>query len=216
MKKILLVGALTLATGLSYSQTIIPKAGLVVSSFLGKDKLQEDRSTVGFTAGVGFNMPVGDGGFSVQTELNYIQKGSEAEYVAERSHDKLTLGYLEIPLLAKITFGDFPSEFYVNFGPSFGFGLGGKYKKEGGLYPESQKVKFGEGDDPDKYYVENGLDVGVQLGMGLIILERVMVDVRYGLGVTNIYKDYKITNSAFQLTVGSPLSLGGGRGGRRR
>jgi hypothetical protein len=218
MKRILLAGAMALAAGLSYSQTtIIPKAGLTLASIVGKDKNNEDKSKIGFTVGAGFNLPVGDGKFSVQPEINYIQKGSQADYVAAKATDKLTLGYLEVPILAKITFGEYPSEFYINFGPSFGYGLGGKYKMKGGTDPESSKVKFGgDGEDLDEFYIENAMDIGVQVGAGLLILERVMIDLRYGMGVTSLYKDYDMKNSVLQFTVGSPLSIGGGGGGRGR
>ncbi|MBT1710183.1 outer membrane beta-barrel protein [Fulvivirgaceae bacterium PWU5] len=212
MKKFLLIGAMALTAGFSYGQTIIPKAGITLSTFGGDDAGDDTKSKIGFTLGAGLNLPLGDGMFSLQPELNYVQKGAKAEYVDEDFNEdvteKLTLGYLEIPVLVKVTFGE-ATKFYVNAGPSVGFGLGGKYKVEVGDESEDVDVKFGDGDDEDKYYIEKGTDIGLQLGAGVIVAEKVMIDIRYGLGLTDLYDDVSMKNNVFQFTVGIPLSIGG-------
>jgi opacity protein-like surface antigen len=208
MKKIVLIGALALAAGFSYGQTIIPKAGITLSTFGGDDAGDDTKSKLGFTIGAGLNLPLGDGMFSLQPELNYVQKGAKAEYDDQDRTDKLTLGYLEVPVLVKVTFGE-ATKFYVNAGPSVGFGLGGKYKVEIGDDSDDIDVKFGDGDDEDKYYVEKGTDIGFQLGAGVIVAEKVMIDVRYGLGLTDLYDDESMKNNVLQFTVGIPLSIGG-------
>lgn len=199
---------MALSAGFSYGQTIIPKAGITFSTFGGDDAGDDTKSKLGFTIGAGLNTPLGDGMFSLQPELNYVQKGAKAEYDNQDRTDKLTLGYLEVPVLVKVTFGE-ATKFYVNAGPSVGFGLGGKYKVEIGDNSEDVDVKFGDGDDEDKYYVEKGTDIGFQLGAGVIVAEKVMIDVRYGLGLTDLYDDTSMKNNVLQFTVGIPLSIGG-------
>ncbi len=81
-------------------------------------------------------------------------------------------------------------------------------------------VKFGK--EPDNYsgddlYIDNGLDFGLQLGAGYKIANLIVVDVRYGLGLSNFIDkdsangidDNKSKNRSFQFTVGFPIKLGG-------
>jgi hypothetical protein len=207
MKKLLLIAAAVVFTSASYAQTIIPKAGLTLSNWGGDDVSGTDAK-IGFTLGAGFNMPLGEGPISLQPELNFIQKG----YKADVSFDgidietKTTLSYLEVPVLVKATFGE-ATKFFVNAGPSVGFGLGGKVKAEANGEEEEVDVKFGDGDDEDVFYVEKKTDIAFQLGGGVVIADKIQIDIRYGLGLTDLYEDAKVKNNVFQFTVGVPLSI---------
>jgi opacity protein-like surface antigen len=206
MKKIVLIGALALAAGFSYGQTIIPKVGLTLSKWSGDD-VEDAKFKPGFTIGAGLNMPLGTGMISLQPEINYIQKGVKFE--EGDISEKYTLNYLEVPVLVKATFGE-GTKFYVNAGPSVAFGLGGKYKWEEGDEDGDGDIKFGDEDEnSDDFYIEKGTDIGLQLGVGAIIAEKVMIDVRYGLGLTDLYDDISVKNNVLQFTVGIPLSIGG-------
>ncbi|HEY9046312.1 MAG TPA: porin family protein [Ohtaekwangia sp.] len=203
MKKLLLVVALIVAVSASYAQSIIPKAGLSLSKIHGNDASGTD-SKAGLTLGVGFNLPLGEGAFSIQPELNYIQKGFKAS--EDGGTAKLNLNYLELPVLVKASFGDV-TKFYVNAGPSIAYGLSGKVSYEEGNMKFSSKVKFGDGDAEDIVYINNKIDLGVQFGGGVLIAGKVMVDVRYGLGLTKLSDDTEVKNGGFQFTVGLPISL---------
>jgi len=206
MKKIVLIGALALAAGFSYGQTIIPKVGLTLSKWSGDD-VEEAKFKPGFTIGAGLNMPLGTGVISLQPEINYIQKGVKFE--EGDISDKYTLNYLEVPVLVKATFGE-GTKFYVNAGPSVAFGLGGKNKWEEGNEEGESDIKFGDEDEnSDDFYIEKGTDIGLQLGAGVIVAEKVMIDVRYGLGLTDLYDNNSVKNNVLQFTVGIPLSIGG-------
>lgn len=207
MKKLLLIAAAVVFTSASYAQTIIPKAGVSFAN-VGGDDVEGTDAKIGFTLGVGFNMPLGEGPISLQPELNFIQKGFKEEYdvFGTTVDSKTTLNYLEVPVLVKATFGE-ATKFYVNAGPSVGFGLGGKVKAEAGDQEEEMDVKFGDGDDEDVFYVEKKTDIAFQLGGGVIIAEKIMLDIRYGLGLTDLYEDAKVKNNVFQFTVGIPLSI---------
>lgn len=215
MKKILLAGALVMATGFLYAQTIIPKAGLTMSMFRGD--ISDSNLKPGFTVGAALNMPLGNGKFSLQPEINFIQKGvkfqgSDFELVGNTYQDvdytqNITVNYLEVPLLAKVKLGTF----YLNVGPSVGFGLGGKYKYEKAGEESEGDVKFGENKEDENVYIKESTDVSLQFGFGFIIARKVMLDFRSGIGLTNIdqREDYTTNNLALQFTVGVPLSIGG-------
>jgi hypothetical protein len=108
--------------------TIIPKVGVTVSKVAFKEN-EEIKYKPGFMGGVAFNFPIWNV-FSVQPEFHYIQKGfiySTSETTFGRTikdHRKTQINYVEIPILAKASFGNF----FINAGPSVGFGLNGKTK----------------------------------------------------------------------------------------
>lgn len=200
MKRLVFTGAFIMIACCAFSQTIIPKAGVTLSKFGGSD-IEDAKFNLGFTLGVGFNFPIGEGAFSLQPELNFIQKG--AKYEEGDYSEKLKLNYLEIPILAKATFGEV-TKFYVNVGPSLGYGLNGKVKVKEGSLEEDFDVNFG--DEVDE--IEKRMDVGLQLGAGVIIAEKIMIDLRYGLGLTSLNEESKVKNNVLQFTVGVPLSIG--------
>ncbi len=205
-------------------QTIIPRLGVTISK-IGADHTEGMKSKIGFTLGAGFNFELNDM-VSLQPELNFIQKGFK--YGNTETFDggtltvdgKETINYLEIPVLVKLTFGD-ATKFFVNAGPSVGLGLGGKYEGaatfSGGGFTESEtvngKVKFGDApENSDDSYYDNRLDLGFQLGAGVLIAEKVIIDIRYGSGLTNLYDDeggekVKSRNNVFQIAVGIPLKF---------
>jgi hypothetical protein len=216
---------------LSYAQTLIPKAGVTLPKIEYEENVGA-KSKIGFTLGVGYNIAINDL-FSIQPELSFVQKGtkSKSSYTyrgdvssyTQTLEGNLTINYLELPVLAKVTFGS-GTKFFLNAGPSIGFGLGGKATYEI-IYSETYmgetvtetmegngKVKFG--DEPDEYegedaYFDNRLDLGLQFGGGAIVANKIMIDVRYGLGFSNLWdgEENKSQHRVFQFTVGIPLTL---------
>jgi hypothetical protein len=246
MKKTLSTGILLLIVFLSYSQTIIIKEGFTLSRLSISNDLDPDlgfdsktKSKVGFTAGVGFNLPISDK-FSIQPELNFVQKGVRIEStvikhflidVTYSVNNRMTINYLELPVLAKVSFGS-NKNFFLNAGPSIGIGLNGKseitttYTYTVNTEPKSEsstalyKVKFGkkpEEDDDNIKYLDNQFDVGIQLGGGVLIAKKVMLDIRYTFGLTNLMDsekeategnvNNKSRNKVLQFTVGLPINL---------
>ncbi len=245
MKKTLLLFAssLTLGAAAQAQVSVIPKGGLTLStiSYEKTDHfpIEEDDSkyTTGFVAGIGFNIPITeDGFFSVQPEVLYLQKGFRIDYSNTLGSLDLEekFNYLEIPVLAKVNFGTERIKLYVNAGPSFGYALNGKYEsvvKAGPLsLTTSGKNIFEEEPEnstgDDQYYnpeYHNRLDIGVQFGGGVGLTlgpGAVLLDARYGLGLTNFYKgdtgnnssaddDPNIKNRVFAFTLGYAIPLGG-------
>jgi hypothetical protein len=162
--------------------------------------------------------------FSIQPELNFIQKGSQQEVSFELdgfavdSKVKSTINYLEVPVLARAQFGSEKTKFFVQAGPSIAYGLGGKtkltYTMNDGedVYSESESGKVKFGDQPEDYdgpdaYIDNRLDFGVQVGAGVTFNERISLDLRYGLGLSDLDDDNASKNRAIQFTVAVPLAL---------
>ena len=245
MKKTFLLLAILFAFGAAgYAQvSVIPKAGLTFSTIglpnnsgfvFEKDDVM---SLSGFVAGIGFDLPIaGDGFFSVQPELLYIQKGYKVEAAGDQGTLELTdsYNYLEVPVLAKINFGSERVKLYVNAGPSFAYALNGRFTQNVSLGPlsfsDEGKNIFKEepdnsiGDDAylsPKYY--NRVDVGVQFGGGLGLKVgpgAVLLDARYGMGLTNFFKGNRdnstadddranVQNRVFAFTLGYAIPLGG-------
>jgi len=203
MKKLLFTSLFALLASVTFSQTLIPKAGATFSKLGGSD-VEDQKFNVGFTLGLGFNLPVGAGPLSIQPELNFIQKGSKSEFGDITS--KLKLSYIEVPVLVKATFGT-ATKFYFNAGPSLGIGMGGKFKQTQGSNSAEADVKFGDGDDDEVMYVEKKTDFGLQFGGGVLIADKIMIDIRYGLGLSTLESDVTIKNNSLQFTVGVPLNL---------
>lgn len=196
MKKIVVLFSILCASlTTAWSQTFIPSVGLVISStnadqvpnrdFFGA---YESVARAGFTFGAGFNFPVTNT-LSFQPELRYIQKGVKLEAklstffegadfrVNADFHQRID--YLEVPLLAKFTFGE-QTKLFFTAGPSISYGIGGKTKISATLtsndpddrlkYSATGKVKYdddvrGRQDDQSgNLYLENRIDWGLQLG----------------------------------------------------
>ncbi len=112
------------------------------------------------------------------------------------------------------------SRFSFIAGPSVGYGLGGKLKgtitlDDGYDIYEADldgKIKFGEEptsaeEDMDVAYFDNRIDVGLQVGAGVTLQNKIAIDVRYGLSLSNLSDDTDSANRVFQFTVGVPIRL---------
>jgi len=242
-KNLLLVAALSTFGVASAQVSIIPKAGLTLSTISHKKTdnfpLEQDDvvTNTGFTAGIGFNLPLTeDGFFSVQPELLYVQKGYRINYTNPLGSldSRQKFNYLEVPVLAKVNFGTETIKLYVNAGPSFGYALGGSHEsivKSGplsittsgkNLFKEEPANTNGDDDyyDP-KYY--NRLDLGLQFGGGVGLAVgpgALLLDARYGMGLNYFYKGRTDNNSngdnepnfknrVFAFTLGYAIPLGG-------
>jgi len=155
----------------------------------------------------GLKMGLGLGGFlnyrltpkfSLTGQVLFVQKGYRHTdtngYGTYKS--RLTLNYLEVPILANYTFGADTFRTHAFAGPDFGFKLGGKYSYEyDGL----------RGEDTNMGHFK-GMDLGLKFGAGLdypIGPGRLGADLAFIVGLCNIYADsdgdYKATNCAILL-----------------
>ena len=208
---------------------------------------QETKVKTGFTIGVAVNIAFSER-FSLQPELSYIRKGAQTHYstysvqsnpesstetVSQSWGDgKVTLEYLELPILARY---NFPSQskimtFFVVAGPAFSMGLGGQVRSDAGYsyytrstdYTLGGPFQIGQGSSTRRGSVEfedgtfskNGqdlpvnkkYDVGAQIGGGVTLIKYLVIDVRYSRGFISVYDRYSdARNQTLQVSLGVPL-----------
>ncbi len=115
--------------------------------------------------------------FSIQPELLYSTQGATYKNAAEEFKNEL--GYLSIPVLAKINLNKIVS---LELGPQASFLL-------------SERNNFDVKD-------ANTFDFAVVGGLGLNITKNLFIQGRYGLGLTDASKDAQVKNSVVQVSAG--------------
>lgn len=204
MKKIYLLSAFVFFSAVASAQTLIPKIGFAIAKAKPSEGDGNVKSRLGLSIGAELEYPISDM-FSAQAGLLIIGKG--ATYSDEDFEAKDRITYLELPILAKVWFGEDDMRFYANAGPSLSFAMGGKSKVEFDGETETEKLKFGSGEEDDY----RGFDLGFQLGGGILLMEKYQIDLRYGLGLSNISPvtdgGFSIKNKTFQITFGMPLNV---------
>jgi len=200
------------------AQTLYPRFGITGTTNSQKADYTTINSGAGFTAGAGYNQEITEL-FSVQLEINYIQKtfssifensfsqniGTDTYNVNENIKSDYRLSYLEMPFLAKFTY----KKLFITAGPYGAYGLGGSYKYERnttssylGTTQEdgSSPIKFGSKAHPtgNEFYFDNKLDIGFNAGLGILLFEKLMLECRYARG-SNLW-DRESRNHTLQLT----------------
>lgn len=199
-KSLLFVAALSLSVSL-YAQrarnlSVGPMIGFNISNIRGD--IANNSSKVGLVAGGFFNYSIVEH-FGISGQITYNQLG--ANFSDAQFNKRLKLNYLNVPLLAVFYFGE-------------------------GLRPGTVRPKLFVGphanillaardkNGADKKSEFRGADFGATFGGGLnIALQRqrwVNLDVRYGLGLTDIEKNTGANwkNGAFSATLGVSFPLG--------
>jgi opacity protein-like surface antigen len=199
MKKIMLTAAAVMAFAFSNAQETRfgVKGGINLHTITGD--VEDASSKVGFQIGGFAEFKLSDK-FAIQPEILFSAQGAKSEWSEEgiSGEDKLNLGYLNIPVMAKFYVAE---KFSLEAGPQIGFLLSAKSKSEatfdGETYSEDVDVK-------DSF---ESIDFGVNFGAGYDFTENLSAGLRYNLGLSNIAKtedgdDSKIKNSVFSLSVG--------------
>jgi hypothetical protein len=130
---------------------------------------------VGFAAG-GFLAIRFGGGFSIQPEVLFTQKGVKLEVSESGLSGDVTYkaDYLDVPILARYTFGK-GLRGYVFIGPSLDFKLNAKMKV--GILGESEEEDISE--DVEDFEFALAFGGGVELGP-------VLLEARWSEGLTNL------------------------------
>lgn len=226
MKKLITLLLITVAF-YSQAQMITGKAGMSVAK-ISSDEFAgfDNKAKAGFLFGLTYSKPIGKS-FYFQPELLFIQKGTKFSFsfsdpTASIDADiKLIVNYIELPLMIKTILSTSNSNInlFLNAGPSIALGISGKIKYDltfdDGVdnfsFSGSEDIKFGKGEpdingDLTTLYVKR-LDVAAQVGGGAIIKEKVIIDLRYGIGLVDIFDGGKSKNNVFQISVGMPIVL---------
>jgi len=174
------------------------KGGLNFANLHGDDAEGWD-SKIGFCAG-GFITYSINGMFAIQPEVLFTMKGAkdEEEWGGETLKYTISLNYLEIPVLAKLSMssqGSVVPSLFV--GPYLAIKLTGKAKVE--YAGESEEEDIEDLKATDFGLVFGG---GVDFALGS---SKVTVDARYTLGLTTIDAsewEADVKNGVFSLMVG--------------
>ena len=207
-----------------------PKLGLNLASWSNVTLSNGDKKVpvMGINIGGVCNFSVNKM-FSLQPELLYSGKGNNIKNGSY--YDKEYINYLEIPILAKVSFGKDDFKGFVNLGPYFGYLMGGKDKWNtpvvmgvGGSGSQSIDFTKTTTDNLDgTSYTEqqNRLDIGLALGAGVIYKlgpGSLMGELRYNVGFSHMTKyggtlpsgfdKDKNQNRVFAISVGYLFTLG--------
>jgi hypothetical protein len=176
---------------------LVPKAGVnlarVAFDQAGKNNT---RTRDAFVGGIGVLIGSPYRFFSLQPELLFTQKGYQGS-----KDSRLTVNYLEIPVMGRFSLGSNSTRGYLGVGPSYGYAIGGKNRGADGK--ESDLI-FGDG----KGKVKRS-DWGVQFGLGFIQrlgYGSLQLEGRYGLGLSNI-DPAESHNRVISFTVGYAIPL---------
>ncbi len=187
MKKLLLLSSVIIGISLAANaQRIGFTGGASFANYKAKVDGESDNgnSKTGLIAGLLVDVSLGDH-FSFQPALNFVQKGTKDEQTLAGITEKvsLTTNHLEIPLnILYNTNGD-AGNFFIGAGPSFAFGVSGKWKYEDNTSSLTEDVKFGSNEDEDDL---KGLDLGANFLAGYCFPNGLFVSANYNLGLNNL------------------------------
>jgi hypothetical protein len=238
MKKIVFILVALVATAAQAQLMVQPKAGVVLANVAFSEKEDGQTANFSYVFGVGVNIPIlEDNKLSIQPELLYMPKGFR--YKVEETNEiggdgeefpgglatykldaKSYMNYIELPVLAKATFGSDNLKFFVNAGPYVGFWLSGKtvskqsisFNGDTETETETNKYEFDDTDNRLDYGFHAGGGVAYRLGPGFLTLEG-----RYEYGLANFLKDpdgqtpkadLKSQHRLIMIMVGYAIKLG--------
>lgn len=223
MKKLILgmamaAGSMAFAqttTGMSSSSPVQfgVKAGMNVASLSKDASLQDQKSKIGFNAGIFAHIPLAES-FSVQPEVLYSQYGAKVESVNESTILGTTtrdvrsysthLDYITVPVMFQYKF---VPNFYVEAGPEFGFMVTAKDKGDrtvtttSGSNSSTSTSSYTEDINKDNL---NTFNFGLGLGAGYYFTDNIGITARYVAGLTDVAKNRPngsdaIRNNVFQV-----------------
>ncbi|MBF8962898.1 PorT family protein [Pontibacter sp. FD36] len=172
-------------TSMAQSVSFGPRVGATFSKVSlsdgDGDELEDElKYTPGLQVGVVANFNVSEL-LSIQPELLFIQKGYK--FGDSDAYLKGTSNYIEVPVLAKITFGSEQVKGFVTGGPTVGYLASGKMSMKYDGNKGSDSYEFEDEDNRMELGASFGVGLGYNLGAGALNL-----DVRYGLGLTSLYE----------------------------
>lgn len=155
------------------------KGGANFANFAGNVEDFNQGSITSYHAGAFVELGLSSK-FSIQPELLYSTVGSNLTFAGAQEDFKNELGYLSIPVLARIYL--IPNRLSLDLGPQVSF-----------LMSESQNVDVSD---------SNTFDFALAGGATLHLLGPLFVQGRYNLGLTDVKPDAEVTNRVVQLSVG--------------
>ncbi len=189
-----LASAASAQTGVKYGL----KGGFNGATFSGTDS-DGSEYKAGFAAGGFLNFGISDL-ISIQPELLYSQKGASVDNFqgANGSTFKSTLGYLDVPIMLRLTAGDDGKGPFFELGPQGSFVLHNRDFTQTGD-DDTRSTKNTSTDDLNKVVVGYVAGIGYQITSGLSL------GIRYTGDISQVYKDG--ASRTYPVKAGSnPLS----------
>ncbi len=201
----------------SFAQLGIKAGGnLATMSQKDEDVSRDDiknHAIIGPVLGITYEMNIADI-ISIQPELLYSQSGGSNTYtlLGATVKSKYKINYLELPVLAKLKFGNANKEgvgFHIAAGPWIGYALNGHYNSkatanETVVYEIDRDYTFDNEDDAKR------LNYGM-IGAAGISFNHLVFDLRYNYGFNNLLDndaDNNNDNKPVLQTRGIALTLG--------
>ncbi|MBT2619577.1 MULTISPECIES: porin family protein [Chryseobacterium] len=183
------------STSSSSPVTFGVKGGMNVSSLSKDNGLDDQKSKIGFNAGVFANIPIASS-FSIQPEVLYSQYGNKTDYtvLGTKYSASTKLDYITVPVMFQY---NFIPNLYVEAGPEFGLMVSAKNKVKN----ESN----GNSSTTDNYKDNlNTFNFGIGLGAGYYFTPNFGVTARYVAGLTDVAKNRPsgsdaVRNNVFQV-----------------
>ncbi len=227
MKKLMMIVAMMVAAVSANAQfepgtfSIQPKLG-GIGSFLSNTpdynlNVPDSKQKISLEAGANAGVLIGAEAeyqltekFSLGLGLNYAQQGTgwddydkEINNVKVSIKDaKVALDYLNIPLVGNIYLF---KGFAVKAGVQLGFLLKAKEIATCEMKKGAVTLKYEPEDDIKTYC--NKVDFSIPVGVSYQFKVPVVIDARFNIGLTDVYKDEASKNGVFQLTVGYKFAL---------
>ena len=167
----------------------------------------EDSDTdarFGFAAGLVAEIGISEM-FAVQPEVLFSQHGAveTTDFLGEEIETKIRHNYVQVPVLAKLTFGSEALGINVLAGPHIGLGMGdimlettagGMTEEDSGSWEDAGLTTFDFG-------ITGGVGVSFPAGPG-----KLGIDARYQLGLVNFFEDGDDDNSIYNRNIQFGLS----------
>lgn len=136
--------------------------------------------------------------FGLRIEPIYVLKGAKGNITqGTEIETKITLEYLQLPVLLKYAFKGRSVRPYVMLGPSIGFRLKAKRTLSG---PGTEPAENGK----DIKEETNGINFGMNLDIGMnlpIGHNNLFLEIFWAEGLTNIYDNQRVTDDVSKTTT---------------
>ena len=142
--------------------------------------------------------------FAFHTGAQFITKGA-----GNQNESNLKLSYVQVPLNLRLRVGVDRTNFFFLAGPYVAIAVDAKNEFKSGFLNAEQDVRIGTSKDDEI----KPFDIGLNLGLGAELGGRVIVSLKYDLGITNlnpdnggIFQDSEYRNATFSLNLGLYLN----------
>lgn len=181
MKKLCVIAVLLFIGAQLHAQ----KIGIKVGANLADAKIEDGgvsvdtKSKIGFQVGICADFKI-SGGLGINTGVEFAQKGTKFNEDFLGVEISTTLNYLIVPVRLAYTFEAGSLGIFIEAGPYFGYGLGGKMKGTYMGQTEEEDVTFGSEEDDLK-----NPDIGLSAGAG-VYAGPIRAAINYDPGLTNL------------------------------